>query len=256
MIEYKAIQLLKMGTSNKLKFYVAFDDTDTLDCGRGTGKLARWFANELPPGCKQTMVVRQQLLHAPGVPMTSHNSSLCCIIEAPDESVREQLIERGIAHIKNHFFEGSDPGFCVASENDDLIPLIEFGIKCTGTKVTQAEAKIVAKNVHLSGHGGTNDGIIGATAAIGLTHLGESGRIVDYADIRELPQITNAAELRKRNIHVMSVNRHAEFIPDDHTIDNQLSLRPHLSANRLVVPVLSIGNRAWQTISIKKEYNF
>ncbi|WP_075589925.1 hypothetical protein [Labilibacter marinus] len=237
-------------------FYVAFDDTDTIDCGRGTGKLARWFGDIIPAECKQTMVVRQQLLHSPDVPMTSHNSSLCCVIEAPDESYRERLIKLGIAHIKNNFFEGSDPGFCVASENDDLSPLISFGIKCTGTKTSQAEAKEAAKGVHLSGHGGTNDGIIGAVAAIGLTYYGESGRIVDYADIRELPQITSAAILRERGIHIMSTNRHAEFIPDDHKIDNQNSLRPHLLGGRLTVPVTSIANDTWQTISVKKEYTF
>ncbi len=237
-------------------FYVAFDDTDTIDCGRGTGKLARWFADELPKGCKQIMVVRQQLLHSPDIPMTSHNSSLCCIIEAPDHTVRNSLIERGIAHIKKHFFEGSDPGFCVAAETDNIAPLTEFGLKCTSTKVKLSEAIKVAEHVHLSGHGGTNDGMIGAVAAVGLTHLGESGRIVEYADIRELPKQTTAAELRKRNIFPMSVNRHAEHIPDNHIIDNQESLRPHLWGKRLVVPVMAFKNNVWQTISIKKEYIF
>lgn len=239
-----------------MKFYVAFDDTDTIDCGRGTGKLARWFAQELPQECRQIMVVRQQLLHSPDVPMTSHNSSLCCIIEVPDETYRQLLIEKGIAHIQNHFFEGSDPGLCVAAEKDDLSALLEFGIKCTGTKTSQKEAIEAAKGIHLSGHGGTNDGIIGAVAAIGLTHFGNSGRIVDYADIRELPQVTTAGDLREREIHLMSANRHAEFIPDNHCIDNQQSLRPHLWAKRLVVPVMSIGNENWQTISVKKEYIF
>jgi tRNA(Ile2) C34 agmatinyltransferase TiaS len=237
-----------------MKFYVAFDDTDTLDCGRGTGKLARWFADVIPAECKQLMVVRQQLLHSPEVPMTSHNSSLCCVVEAHDTSYREKLIELGIAHIKKHFVEGSDPGFCVATENDDLEEIVKFGLKCTHTKTTQVEAMKLANKVHLSGHGGTNDGIIGAIAAVGLTHLGESGRIVDYADLRELPQFVKVSELRARNIFPMSVNRHAEFIPDNHSIDNQGSLRPHLWAQRLVVPVIAINNDIWQTISLKKDY--
>lgn len=236
-------------------FYVAFDDTDTIDCGRGTGKLARWFAEVLPKGCRQIMVVRQQLLHSAEVPMTSHNSSLCSVIEAPDESYRSALIEKGIKHINDYFVEGSDPGFCVASEKDDLQALVDFGLECVYRKVLQKDALNAAKGVHLSGHGGTNDGIIGAVAAVGLTHLGNSGRIVDYADIRELPQITTAAELRERDIFPMSTNRHAEMIPDVHKIDNQLSLRPHLWMNKLVVPVTSIGNCEWQTIAVKKEYN-
>lgn len=239
-----------------MKFYVAFDDTDTIDCGRGTGKLARWYADVIPAECRQIMVVRQQLLHSPDIPMTSHNSSLCCIVNAPDASYRNKLIDIAAQHIKNHFFVGSDPGLCVASELDDLDALVPFGIKCTGKKTTQTEAKKAASKVHLSGHGGTNDGIIGATAAVGLTYLGESGRIVDYDDLRELPQITTVGELRQRNIHVMSVNRHAEFIPDDHLVDNQLSLRPHLWAKRMVVPVMAMDNNTWQTINLKKEYNF
>lgn len=239
-----------------MRFYVAFDDTDTLDCGRGTGKLARWFSEVIPQECKQIMVVRQQLLHAPEIPMTSHNSSLCCIVEAPDATYRQPLIDVGIKHLLNHFFEGSDPGFCVASENDKLDAIVEFGLKCTHTKTTQQEAILLASKIHLSGHGGTNDGIIGALAAVGLTHLGESGRIVDYADLRELPLLTSAADLRNRNLYPLSVNRHAEFIPNHHLIDNQGSLRPHLFGKRLIVPVVSTGKDCWQTVIQKTEYEF
>lgn len=238
-----------------MRFFVAFDDTDTLDCGRGTGKLARWFADELPASCQMWAVIRQQLWHSPEVPMTSHNSSLCCVIDAPGENVREILIERGIQHIKNHFFEGSDPGFCVAAETDPgLDKLIQHGINCTRQKVSQAEALKAASQVHLSGHGGTNDGIIGAAAAVGLTFFGESGRVVDYADIRELPQITEVGQLRERNLYVFSVNRHAEYISNTDKVDNQGSLRPHLFGGRLVVPVLASGKETWQTIAVKKEY--
>jgi len=71
--------------------------------------------------------------------------------------------------------------------------------------------------------------------------------------LRELPQITFAKELRQRNLFPVSVNRHAEYIPDTDTIDNQESLRPHLWAKRLVVPVVSIGANSWQTLVQKKE---
>ena len=237
-----------------MRFYVAFDDTDTLDCGRGTGKLARWFNEKLPEECTAWGVVRQQLLNSPDIPMTSHNSSLCCVIDAPDESYRQIFIDEGIRHITSHFFEGSDPGFCVASESDiGIDALIEFGIKCCKVKVTQEEALEAAKNMHLSGHGGTNDGVIGAAAAVGLTMYGESGRLVSYRDIRELPQFITAGELRQREIYPVSANRHAEYIPDNHQIDTQDSLRPHLSGKRLVIPVMAAGKGSWQTILDKKE---
>ncbi|MFC2111666.1 hypothetical protein ACFLTA_00210 [Bacteroidota bacterium] len=237
-----------------MRYYVAFDDTDTLDCGRGTGKLARWFTEKLPEECVTWGVVRQQLLNSPDIPKTSHNSSLCCVIDAPNENFRQFFIDEGSRHIKSFFVEGSDPGFCVASESDTGVnDLIEFGIKCCRYKVTQEEALVAARSIHLSGHGGTNDGIIGAAAAVGLTMYGESGRLVSYRDIRELPQFVTAGELRQREIFPVSANRHAEYIPDNQKINTHNSLRPHLSGNRLVIPVMASGPETWQIILDKKE---
>ena len=86
-----------------MKIYVGFDDTDTLECGRGTGKLARWFAGILPAGCKSEGVVRQQLLYSKDIPMTSHNSSLTVIVEAPDKAYVEELTGLAASHIRNFF---------------------------------------------------------------------------------------------------------------------------------------------------------
>lgn len=237
-----------------VKFYVAFDDTDTLNCGRGTGKLARWFMEDLPETISPWGVVRQQLLDAPEIPKTSHNSALCCVVETPDFSFREVLIELAIKHIKKHFILGSDPGLCVASELDpELSVLKDFGVACTASVNTQKEAIQAAGHCHLSGHGGTNDGIIGAAAAVGLTALGESGRLVAYRDIRELPGIILAADLRKRDIQPVSAQRHAEYIPDHHRVDTLGSLRPHLSGNRLTLPLFQKDVDLWQTFNHKKE---
>ncbi|MCP4132470.1 MAG: hypothetical protein GY754_15970 [bacterium] len=235
-----------------MKIYVAFDDTDTLDCGRGTGKLARWFKDELPDQCTLQGVVRQQLLVEDSIPMTSHNSSLCDIIEAPDESYKDILIERAIAHIKNHYFEGSDPGLCVASEHDaGLHRLTAFGIRCTDSVVTQKEALTAASGMHLSGHGGTNGGIIGAAAAIGLTVYGQSGRFVDYKKIREFPSSSPVEDLVNMGLKVFSVNRHAELMRPGDIVDNQGSLRPHLLGKEVVLPVIATGKNRWRTIHEK-----
>jgi molybdenum storage protein len=43
-----------------MRVYVCFDDTDTIDADRSTGKLARWFEKSLPEGCGLWGVVRQQ----------------------------------------------------------------------------------------------------------------------------------------------------------------------------------------------------
>ena len=117
-------------------------------------------------------VVRQQLLVHPDVPYTSHNSSACAVLEAPAEAVAE-LAEEAAAHVAKHFIDGSDPGVCVVAENDPAIAsLVAFGRRAAVEVVTQADAFAAAGIAHLSAHGGTGDGVIGAAAGVGLTVLG------------------------------------------------------------------------------------
>lgn len=238
-----------------MKIYVGFDDTDTLECGRGTGKLARWFAGILPAGCKSEGVVRQQLLYSKDIPMTSHNSSLTVIVEAPDRAYVEELTGLAASHIRNFFEPGSDPGLCIVPEDSScLSDLAEFGVRCTIEKVSLNDALQAVGSEHLSGHGGNNMGMIGAAAGVGLTYKGSSGRFVEYSDIRYLPDITSVATLNDRDIFVMSVNRHAEMPKPTDKVYNHGSLRPRLLGRQVVVPVISTGPSEWQTINEKAEY--
>lgn len=235
--------------------YVGFDDTDTLDCGRGTGKLARWFAEVVPEECKSRGVVRQQLLHHKSIPMTSHNSSLTVILEVPDRSYIDKMIILGTQHIKNYFEEGSDPGLCVVEEGSAVLEVLaNFGERCTYEKVTMEDAYNAVGKAHLSGHGGTNMGVIGAAAGVGLTYRGDSGRFVEYLDTRYLPDLTSVQCLSDRGIKVMSVNRHAEIPKPCDKVFNQGSLRPRLLFNNIIVPVISSGPGMWTTINEKAEY--
>ena len=83
-----------------MRIYVGFDDTDSLGADRGTGKLARFFEEELPTGCRLWGVVRQQLLLHADVPYTSHNSSACAVVDVKNGSAMEHITERAIAHIR------------------------------------------------------------------------------------------------------------------------------------------------------------
>ena len=69
-----------------MRVYLGFDDTDHIDADRGTGKLARWFKDELPAGSRIWGVVRQQLLVHDAIPYTSHNSAACLIAELMDRN--------------------------------------------------------------------------------------------------------------------------------------------------------------------------
>ncbi len=239
-----------------MRVYVGFDDTDTIDADRGTGKLVRWFEKELPEGCTLWGVVRQQLLVDPAIPYTSHNSSACAVIEAPDSSIVDTLIARAIAHIKNFFIPGSDPGLCVAAEgNGALSNLISFGKLCATRVVTQKEALDAAAGFHLSGHGGTNDGIIGAVAAVGLTASGWSGRFIEFKQLRGFPDKISVVDLEKAGIVTVSVDRNAPVPAPHDIVDTKGWLRPRLWGAQATLPVISTGQNLWEAVGSEKRNN-
>ena len=118
--------------------------------------------------------------------------------------------------------------------------LIDFGHFCTREVATQKQAAAAAKGVHLSGHGGTNDGIIGAAAAVGLTISGWSGRFIEFGNLRKLPDQVSVAELNRMGIKVVSTDRDATVpAPNDAVLTNGW-LRPRLLGS---LPVLLVS---WQ----------
>ncbi len=231
-----------------MRIYVCFDDTDNLGAPRGTGKLVRWFEQELPESCTLWGVVRQQLLVHPDIPYTSHNSSACAVVDAPDEddSVVDELIERAIAHVRRHMLEGSDPGVCVATALSPSLPaLMELGGRAATSVVTQADAYAAAQGAHLSGHGGTNDGVIGAAAGVGLTHAGWSGRFVEYRGLRDFPDRVAVAELHDAGMKVLPVDRNVVSPRDEDVVETAGWLRPRLWGGYPCVPVTLIGPGRW-----------
>jgi hypothetical protein len=238
---------------NRMRVYVGLDDTDHAGADRGTGKVARWFEEVLPKECRLQGVVRQQLLIHEKIRYTSHNSSACIIIGAPDPSFVDTLIENAITHLRLHSLEGSDPGLCVAYDgNGDLSRLISFGRACTSRVVTQKEAMEAAFHQHLSGHGGTNEGIIGAAAAVGLTVSGWSGRFIEYGRLRDLPNLVRVSELHDSNILVISIDRDARIPALEDLVHTKGWLRPRLWGGRAVALVVPKGKGAWESIGEKR----
>ena len=235
-----------------MRVYVGFDDTDVKDADRGTGKLARWFERELPEECHVWGVVRQQLLVDEAIPYTSHNSSACVVVDCPGPYSLEVLTERAIFHIKRHFMEGSDPGLCVCPEGHPAIKsLTDFGRACTERVVTQDDARMAARDVHLSGHGGTNDGIIGAAAAVGLTSQGWSGRFIELGRLRNIPESVDVGTLEQLGIHVISLDRDAQVPGLADLVENSSWLRPRLLAGCPVLPVVPRGPGLWEALGKK-----
>jgi len=237
-----------------MKIYLGFDDTDTHDSLYGTGKLVRWFQGALPAGCECLGVVRQQLLVCDDIPFTSHNSAACLIANLLQPDLLDEVIAKAVNHLAHYAVAGSDPGLCVVSEFEPSIrDLIEFGHFCTHSVASQRQALAAAANVHLSGHGGTNDGIIGAAAAVGLTVSGWSGRFIEFGDLRNLPEAVPASKLNEMGIEVVSMERDATApAPDDMVLTNGW-LRPRLVGYLPVLFVSPQGNGQWQNIYRKRK---
>jgi hypothetical protein len=236
-----------------MKVYFGFDDTDKHDSLYGTGKLARWFQSAMPEAWECLGVVRQQLFVCDEIPYTSHNSAACLIAQMPEPDSLNDAIEKAADHIKQYAMDGSDPGLCVVAEFDASIErLVEFGHFCTRAVSTQRQAMAAAQKVHLSGHGGTNDGIIGAAAAVGLTVSGWSGRFIEFGDLRQLPDTVSVCELRDMGIEVVSMERDATIpAPNDLVITNGW-LRPRLLGKRPVLFVSAQEKGRWHNIYRKR----
>jgi hypothetical protein len=237
-----------------MRAYVCFDDTDTLDCGRGTGKLGRWMLGRLPEGCTGWGVVRQQLLVHPDIPMTSHNSAACAVIDIPDACVVDELVDIGIALILENFFDGSDPGLCVATEADveAIASLKAFGRMAAIEVTTKDAALVAARGVHLSEHGGTGGGIIGAAAGVGLTADGWAGRLIEYrVPLRDFPRETSVASIQAAGIHVLAIDRNVGVPRPTDIVDTHDWLRPRLWGGEVAVPVMWDGEGRWDAVATR-----
>lgn len=171
---------------SKMRVWIGLDDTDN-DESRGTGRLARQIATDLVETGDLLGVTRHQLLVDPRVPYTSHNSSAAIHLETSDSVDLSALLDRVRRAMLADFQPGSDPGLCLAS-GDVPAEIVEFGRRAQAEVVTQEQARRLASayDLRLEGLGGTQDGVIGALAALGLAACGEDGRYLLVGTIRAL----------------------------------------------------------------------
>jgi len=166
--------------------YIGLDDTDNHQ-SRGTGRLARQIAEELAGSFHVLGITRHQLLVDPRIPCTTNNSSAAICLLAKAASDLPALLKQVQSSILADFQPESDPGLCVTTD-EKAQTLTTFGRRAQCDLITQAEARSQAafRNVLLEGLGGSQDGVIGALAAVGLAASGEDGRYILVGRIREL----------------------------------------------------------------------
>jgi hypothetical protein len=183
-----------------MRVLVCIDDTDSIDSDWGTGELAARIVENLE-ACgwgKAYGITRHQLFIHPDIPYTSHNSSMCFAADI-NETYLDELINYAAGFLSKESAAGSDPGLCIAVPEKLKNPetLIAFGYKVKEKVVTKEEAYSLAQQlgIHLSEHGGTGQGVIGALAGAGLRLSGNDGRLKGKLKLKSENGVISVADI-------------------------------------------------------------
>lgn len=188
-----------------MNYLVCMDDTD-MPGTRGTGWLVEGICEILRENCQAdtSAISRHQLYVHEDIPYTSHNSSMCFKLTLKQNSIM-QIMDLMVNLLETRSEKGSDPGLCVAELTKALNrqELIKFGKAAKTNVLSKDQAYALARKtgVHLSEHGGTGQGVVGAIAGVGLRlsgndgryrgwyHLGQPGQIVSVKTLCDYPFI-------------------------------------------------------------------
>jgi hypothetical protein len=216
---------------------IGIDDTDIVGTP-GTNQLARLILRHIGSMALDSVICRHQLFFDSRVPYTSKNGSAS--IQLPHAGPQDLMqLTRTIREVMTSWFViGSDPGLCIAEAVSEEMKA--FALRCKNEVVSQDEAREIAARAgcFLQGLGGTEQGIIGALAAVGLIAGGEDGRVVQldswpYPD-EAFSGPREICELYARGIeeirHVKSGERITRGL-----VDVGKHLRPNLRCGRIVL---------------------
>jgi tRNA(Ile2) C34 agmatinyltransferase TiaS len=227
--------------------YVGIDDTDVKGSEIGTGKLVRMLGPKLPEGAQMIGVLRHQLLKVPEIAYTTNNSPACAVISLADRNLKAKITEIARAHVIELASPGSDPGLCVAFEDEVGKEIIDFGLDCCRRVVTQDDARAVEGTTVLEGLGGTNDGIIGAIGSVGLTVHGWAGRFIEVNALKDVGSESTVAELEARGVRLISLDRDAPAaLPEDKVVGVD-RWHPVLVSSTPALLVNKVEEGRWET---------
>ncbi len=186
-----------------MNYMVCIDDTD-MPGTRGTGWLVEDLCNILAAEklAVPSAISRHQLFVHKDIPYTSHNSAMGFEMSLAPQDY-DAVMSLMQTFLETRTEKGSDPGLCVARISDalDAGTLAAFGKAAKNRVLTKSDAYSLAARtgIHLTEHGGTGQGVVGALAGIGLRlsgndgryrgwfHLGRPGDIVSVGALCEYP---------------------------------------------------------------------
>lgn len=246
-----------------MKILLSIDDTDQPKADnvevRPTGQLAAIIAKSIEERnwgrCER--ISRHQLLMAPEIPYTSHNSAMCFAADI-NPSCLEPIISFAAKFLEREKAPGSDPGLCVAVVDQITKPgwLIAFGYMAKNILLTKQDAYDLAweLKIHLSEHGGTGGGVIGALAGAGLRLGGWDGRFRGQINVTAVNGITSVAELcRQGNIDLVKSIEDGTILPGTERVLIGEKVKAVMMGNKAVVLVTGtdrneeLNGVRWQT---------
>ena len=217
--------------------YLGIDDTDIVG-SPGTNQLARVIVRRLGTAGLGAVVCRHQLFFDPRVPYTSGNGSASIQLPRASGLSRSELLATVRGVMREWYVEGSDPGLAIADGASR--EMHAFADRAKREIVSQDDARATASRAgcHLEGLGGTNQGIIGALAAIALADGGNDGRVVqahDWPWPDEFAGVQTVADILGRGVsEIRTVTGHP-FTGG--AVDLGKHLRPNWRGGRLVLLV-------------------
>lgn len=184
-----------------MKIFICIDDTDNVE-SKGTGEIASEIVELIESfnwgTCEK--ITRHQLLVHPDIPYTSHNSSMCFTVDI-NKSDLNRVIETAMKVLETESAVGSDPGLCVfvpeTLTQHQHQQLIDFGYKAKREVLTKEDAYHLADvlSIHLSEHGGTGQGVVGALAGVGLRLTGNDGRFKGKHKLKEDNKVVSVKDI-------------------------------------------------------------
>ncbi len=230
--------------------YVGIDDTDELDAP-GTNQLARLMVLELANYARGRIILRHQLLEDQRVPCTKKNGCASIAFEPQVSFSLDSFINMLRRIVLSWAHEVSDPGLCVA----EIVPpaVSAWGLRCKAELVSQSEARQLAAQhaIYLEGLGGTEDGVIGALAAIGLMATKNDGRVVYYGsngeDWYNVTGCLDTADIRSRGVDEILELDTGHSVTTG-IVDIGKRLRPNFRQGKIVLYVARSEASHWEAV--------
>jgi hypothetical protein len=173
---------------------IGIDDTDA-EGTPGTGSLARGLLasfDERRVGAAKG-ATRHKLLIDPSIPSTSENASHCIALKASHRLDVDAIADMVVEFVEAGAAPGSSPGIAIVrdaswEDPDVAIGLVAFGQSAKTEVLEPGSALALAGElgVHLSAHGATKQGVVGALAAVGLHLSGADGLFSWMPGIRDV----------------------------------------------------------------------